>query len=66
VAVTFTGTGNNAVTFTLENAKIWERSRPVQGPEVIRQTVTWRGFATSSKTGLEIAFTNDNSAATDN
>lgn len=63
---TYTGTGNNAATFTLHNAIIVELSKPVSSRGRIMQTVKYEGFSDGTDYGFKLAITNDNTANTDN
>jgi hypothetical protein len=61
----FTGTGNNAMTITLENLRWTEVSQPVEQAGELVQTV--RAVLAANPTteyGLKVAVTNDNAAAT--
>jgi len=61
VAVTSTGTGNHACTFTLHNAQLWDAPKGVDGPGPGRQTLEWRGLSDGTDEGFKIAMTNDDS-----
>ena len=62
VAVTSTGTGNHAATFTLQNAQLWDAPKPVDGPGPGRQRLEWRGLSDGTDEGFKIAITNDDSS----
>lgn len=64
--ITFTGTGNNALAITLQNAVAMEVSRPVNGAEGISQTIRMRCFSDGTDEGLKMVFTNDNVAHSTN
>ena len=61
VAVTSTGTGNHACTFTLQNAQLWDAPKSVDGPGPGTQTLEWRGLSDGTDEGFKIAMTNDDS-----
>ena len=65
--ITFTGTGNNVMACTLENAKLDEPvGDGVPGPGRIMTAFTLTGYPDATKTGLKIVTTNDNALATSN
>jgi len=66
VAVTSTGTGNDACTFTLHNAQIWDAPKPVSGPGPGRIRIEWRGLSDGTDEGFQVALTNDDSSGTAN
>lgn len=59
LALTATGTGNNALGLTVHNAYIEDVSRPVSGPGLIQSTIKWVGMADGTDQGCKIRLTND-------
>lgn len=62
-AITFTGAGDNAMTFTLHNAYVVSATQPVSSAGVLEQTVTFRGQSDATDLGLKVAMSNDNASA---
>lgn len=63
--ITCTGTGNNAMTFTLPNMVITGYSKPIDKAGVLVQRIRGKCYGVSAGTelGLKLALTNDNNAA---
>jgi len=66
-ALVITGLVNNAMTWTLHNAKVMSVSKAISSRGIIEQTIELQGFSDSGGDGgLKCAITNDNALATAN
>lgn len=61
--IAFTGTGNNALTITMQNFYITSVTESVNTAGVITQTVEGRCESDGTDEGLSLAFVNDNASA---
>lgn len=57
--ITFTGTGNDALAITLENAYVDAVDNPINSHGLIQQTVTFKCEDDGTNLGLKLVFTND-------
>ena len=61
--ITFTGNGNSAMTFTVQNALITNVSDPTNNFGDLTQTVELRALSDGTDEGISLAITNDDSSA---
>jgi hypothetical protein len=61
--ITFTGNGNSAMTFTLQNCLITSASDPTNQFGDLTQTVELRALSDGTDKGISLAITNDDSTA---
>ena len=61
--ITFTGNGNSAMTFTLQNCLITSASDPTNNFGDLTQTVELRALSDGTDKGIKLAITNDDSTA---
>ena len=66
LTLTFTGTGDNSLAFTVHNARVVKADRPISGRGIVRQTVELRARISSGKSGLAVVCKNDSSTYTAN
>lgn len=65
-AITFTGSGVNALTITGQNAYIRSVTKPISGPGIIRQTIELVCQTDGTDLGFKMAFVNANASAVAN
>jgi hypothetical protein len=60
LAITFTGTGNNALTITGELAKLTSCTRQIDTAGLLYYQCEWVCLGSATKTGVKFALVNDN------